>query len=940
MRNGLSKAGFIDIASSQSSWAGHQHQRYSALTRLSRHRLASGISQALLLLAAFTPAHAQSTASIEGQVIDQRGALVARAQITVRNRVMVTERVTVTDGARRYQLAALSVGDYQGKRSGEISLRVMNDEKPQDLAQQNVPNVLMFNWKQLQRWGLSVQKLPPGSVIRFKEPAFWALDQWHILAITAAFIIEALAIVGLLSMRARHRQAETRGERLALLAEAEHRRLEEVALSVPGVVWEVRIDPASNARKATFVSEHVEKILGYTVNEWLSTPDFCLEILHNEDRDRVIRECDDMVASKQRGAVQFRWVAKDGHVLWVEAHIALIKDQSGNVTGMRGVTMDITDQRNAEEAKQQTEERNRAILQAIPDLMFLQTNDGTYLDYYTKDRADLLIAPETFIGKNMRDVLPAKLAENLSLCFRRVEETGAPQVHEYELKIGDSDRWFEARLVRCGNDKILSVVRDVTERKQAERALRQSEERFRTMADTAPVMIWISGVDKLCTYFNRQWLEFTGRTLEQDLGDGWTESVHPDDRARCLEVYTTSFDDRKRFAMEYRMRHADGEYRWILDCGTPRFSSEGEFLGYIGSGVDITERKELEEERRKTLEELNQLKNQLEAENIYLQQELEVDQSLGEIVGQSDAIKYVRFKINQVAPTDSTVLIMGETGTGKELVSRAIHRASTRGNRTLIKVNCAALSASLIESELFGHEKGAFTGAGARKIGRFELADGGTIFLDEIGELPLELQVKLLRVLQEGELERLGGTKTIKIDVRIIAATNRNLKLEVEKGTFRQDLWYRLNVFPITVLPLRQRKEDIPVLVDHFVNSLAKRFGKTITSVSASTMRHLQGHSWPGNVRELANVIERAVIHTRGSVLHLADSFEQTREDVTSSAMTLEEMERDYILRTLENTGWRIEGPHGAAKILGLNPSTLRTRMAKLQIQRHRTSAA
>jgi PAS domain S-box-containing protein len=827
-----------------------------------------------------------------------------------------------------------------GKRTGEMSLRVMNGEKPQDLRPQTAPNVLMFDWRQLQRWGVSEQRVPPGSVIRFKEPTFWQLYQWYIVGIVAAFIIESLLIVWLVSMRSKRRQAETKGERLALLAEAEHRRLEEVVLTVPGVVWEVRIDPASNAHKTTFVSEHVENILGYTVEEWLSIPDFCLKIVHDEDRERVIRECEDIVASKEGGSLQFRWVAKDGHVLWVEGHLALMKDESGKITGMRGVTMDITHQRSAEEAKQQSEERNRAILEAIPDLMFLQTSDGTYLDFYASDSADLLVAPEDFLGKNMWDVLPAKLAEDLSLCFKRVEETGAPQVHEYALKIGDADRWFEARVVGCGHDKILSVVRDVTERKQSEEALRQSEERFRTMADTAPVMIWISGDDRLCTYFNQQWLDFTGRTMQQELGNGWAEGVHPDDRARCREIYTTSFNDRKRFAMEYRIRHADGEYRWVLDCGTPRFSSEGEFLGYIGSGVDITERKELEEERRKALEELNQLKNQLEAENIYLQQELEVDQSLGEIVGQSDALKYVRFKINQVAPTDSTVLIMGETGTGKELVARAIHRASTRGNRTLIKVNCAVLSASLIESELFGHEKGAFTGAVARKIGRFELADGGTIFLDEIGELPLELQVKLLRVFQEGEFERLGGTKTIKIDVRIIAATNRNLKLEVEKGTFRQDLWYRLNVFPITVPPLRQRKEDIPALVDHFVGLLAKRFGKRITSVSTDTMRHLQGHSWPGNVRELANVIERAVIHTRGSVLHLADSFEQSREDVPSSTMSLEEMEREYILRTLESTGWRIEGPYGAAKILGLNPSTLRTRMAKLHIQRRRTSVA
>src|SRR5258705_1835129 len=381
------------------------------------------------------------------------------------------------------------------------------------------------------------------------------------------------------------------------------------------------------------------------------------------------------------------------------------------------------------------------------------------------------------------------------------------------------------------------------------------------MEDNAPVMIWISGADKLATYVNKQFLDFTGRSLEEEIANGWTEGIHPDDYIRCLDTYTTRFDSRKRFEMEYRLRRADGEYRWVFANGTPRFASDGEFLGYIGSCIDITERKESEVALTKAHEELSQLKNQLEAENVYLQAELQLDQASGEIVGQSDAIKHVHFKISQVAATDLTVLIMGETGTGKELVARAIHGASKRKDRPLIKVNCAALSPSLIESELFGHDKGAFTGAGARKPGRFELADGGSIFLDEIGELPLELQVKLLRVIQEGELERVGGTKTIKIDVRIIAATNRHLKQEVDKGTFREDLWYRLNVFPSTAPPLRQRKEDIPLLVDHFVPQSGKKFGKTLTSIPAGTMQSLQSHLWHENVRKLPKVIERSVIH-------------------------------------------------------------------------------
>jgi transcriptional regulator with GAF, ATPase, and Fis domain len=351
--------------------------------------------------------------------------------------------------------------------------------------------------------------------------------------------------------------------------------------------------------------------------------------------------------------------------------------------------------------------------------------------------------------------------------------------------------------------------------------------------------------------------------------------------------------------------------------------------------MDITERKRAEEALRGALAEVERLREQLHQENVYLQEEIKLAHNFDEIVGRSDAIKYALFKIEQVAPTDATVLILGETGTGKELVARAIHSASPRKDRPLVKVNCAALSATLIESELFGHDKGAFTGASTRKVGRFELADGATIFLDEIGELPLELQGKLLRVIQEGEFERLGNSKTIKADVRIIAATNRNLQTEVREGRFREDLWYRLNVFPITVPPLRQRAEDIPLLVEHFVKGLSKKLGREITSVSPATMKALRDHSWPGNIRELANVVERAVINARGTVLSVSDRFEiRPAEESRANSKSLEEVERDYILSTLDKTGWRIEGPGGAAKILGLNPSTLRTRMAKLGINK------
>jgi formate hydrogenlyase transcriptional activator len=352
---------------------------------------------------------------------------------------------------------------------------------------------------------------------------------------------------------------------------------------------------------------------------------------------------------------------------------------------------------------------------------------------------------------------------------------------------------------------------------------------------------------------------------------------------------------------------------------------------------EIAERKKVEGALLDTYAEIKRLKDQLEAENIYLEQEVARQYNFGEIIGQSNILARVFTQVEQVAPMNATVLLLGETGTGKGVVARAIHSSSTRKSRPLITVNCTTLPAALVESELFGRERGAFTGSDARQIGRFELADGGTIFLDEIGELPLELQCKLLRVIQDGEFERLGSPRTLKTDVRIIAATNRNLGEEVKNGRFREDLFYRLNVFPITMPPLRQRKDDIPLLVNHFVSKFNKKIGKKIETVSKDTLSALQEYHWPGNVRELESVIERAVIISQGSALQVLDrfdSFRKTEEPGGQEIKALVELEHDHILQVLQKTGWRIEGKNGAAVLLGLNASTLRARMRKYGIVR------
>ncbi|HEY8187143.1 MAG TPA: sigma 54-interacting transcriptional regulator [Pyrinomonadaceae bacterium] len=960
-----------------------------------------------------------------------------------------------------------------GKRLGAIGLRVLAGERPEEIPQETAPTVITVDWRELQRWGISEQRLPPGTVVKFRQPSFWELYKWSAIGLVAAVIIEALLIAWLLFLRARRRQAEEENLRLAVVAEAEHRRLNEIVSNVPGIVWETIIDPETNQRKTTFISDYVEKTLGYTTEEWLAQPPgFGLRIMPDEhDREIAERETKAVIESGRQGFFPCQWTTKEGRKVWVESYLTPIFNANGTVVGLRGVTLDVDSRKKAEENVRQAQERSRAILRAIPDIMFLQTPEGVFLDYHARNPKDLFVSPEEFLGKNMRDVLPPELAADLAACFQRALETDEPQIMEYKLTLDHVDRWFEARIVRSG-EAILTVVRDITERVCAEAALRkrkedlieaqrvakvgswewdpatdtvtwseelyrmmgrdpslpppnyeshaalytpatwellkaavdqalrhgtpyelelqairadgtllwtnargdvlkdetgrvvklhgtlqditdrvqaqqavqESEARFRNMADTAPVMIWVAGTDKLCSYVNHGFLDFTGNRLEEELGNGWTKGIHPDDSERRLETYLYAFDRREPFRMEYRLRRADGSFHWVFDSATPRFSASGEFLGYIGSCVDIDDRKKSEEDLVSALrelvvahEEVSRLKNQLHEENIYLKEEINLGQHFGEIVGQSDALKYVLFKIEQVAPTEATVLITGETGTGKELVARAIHKASSRRDRPLVKVNCGALSASLIESELFGHEKGAFTGASARKIGRFELADGATIFLDEIGELPSELQVKLLRVIQEGELERLGSSSTLKVDVRIIAATNRNLDHDVKEGRFREDLWYRLNVFPITVPPLRQRREDTPLLIEHFIRLFNKKFGKTITSISPTTLKSLRDYSWPGNVRELANVLERATINSHGSVLKIGEDLEGSAEQLSSPTKTLEEMERDYIIRILEDRSWRIEGRKGAARLLGLNPSTLRTRMARLGIQKPKT---
>ncbi|MGD0274800.1 MAG: sigma 54-interacting transcriptional regulator [Syntrophales bacterium] len=500
--------------------------------------------------------------------------------------------------------------------------------------------------------------------------------------------------------------------------------------------------------------------------------------------------------------------------------------------------------------------------------------------------------------------------------------------------INSNQTWPEEYIPRL---RLLGeIFVNAIERSRGERALRESEERLNLAASAADAGLWTMSMDTGLIWATQKLRELFQIALEEELSfDRFLAAVHPDDRKRVRELVQQTLERQEAFNIEYRIMWPDGIIRWILTSGSPGSKVSGLPERLMGVSIDITERKRIEAELQERLEENQKLKLQLENENVYLREQVKSEGGFETIVGDSDELNYVLFRAKQVAPTDATVLILGETGTGKGMLATALHEMSTRKDRPMITINCAALPANLIESELFGREKGAFTGAHAKQVGRFEIAHGGTIFLDEIGEMPLELQAKLLRVLQEGEFERLGSPRTIKVDVRVIASTSRDLKDEVHNERFREDLYYRLNVFPVTVPPLRMRASDIPQLVNFFVDKYARKYGRQFETIPKNMIKTLQGYHWPGNVRELQHVIERAVITSPGPVLSLADLFKDEGIDKKEKPLKeLEEMEREHILKVLQKTRWKINGEGGAASILKLHPSTLRFRIKKLGIKR------
>jgi PAS domain S-box-containing protein len=496
-----------------------------------------------------------------------------------------------------------------------------------------------------------------------------------------------------------------------------------------------------------------------------------------------------------------------------------------------------------------------------------------------------------------------------------------------------------------GNPEYVGAVTDITAAKQAEKKLRDSEAYLaeaQRLSHTGS-FAWDPASTKT-TYMSEECHRILGLDPRGEMLSLETalQHIHPDDRRKIAEKIESAVHERTKFELDYRYCPPGGEFRDIHQVGHPVLSPSGDLVEYVGTLIDVTERKRAEQALQKAFEEIKGLRDQLYRENLALKEEIDRTSMFEEIVGISPALRAVLSRVARVAPTDSTVLITGETGTGKELIARAVHKRSQRSSRAFVSINCAAIPRDLIASELFGHEKGAFTGATQRRLGRFELADGGTIFLDEIGELPVETQIALLRVLQEREFERVGGTGTIRTNVRVIAATNRDLQAAVAGSTFRNDLFYRLNVFPIDVPPLRQRQEDIPVLVEYFIDRFARKAGKSIRGINKKSLELLQSYPWPGNIRELQNVIERSVIVCDTENFSVDESWLSRPTRATASkgpfelSQKLASQEKDLIEAALRESEGRVSGPSGAAAKLGIPGSTLYSKIESLRIDKNR----
>jgi formate hydrogenlyase transcriptional activator len=689
-------------------------------------------------------------------------------------------------------------------------------------------------------------------------------------------------------------------------------------------------------------SEEVYRLLGFDPHGGLPRFETFFQRIHPDDQAKFREMTQTAWRDKAGAEVDYRIVHPGGEIRDIHGVGHPVLSPSGDLVEVVGTVMDVTERKRAEE-KLRMSEAHLAEAQRL-------SHTGSWV-WRVPGRDALHLSEEWYriYGFDPEDGMP-----NWERRLQRVHpEDRAKWEEAIDRAIRErSDYELEYRIILPGGTvKYIDVVghpvlnasgdlvqfvgssTDITERKQAEEKVRQSERELRQILDFTPQLVAVLGPDRSRLYANQVWLDYLGLALEEWQGSGPPRFFHPDDWERITREAQSKFLGGSPFETEARLLRKDAMYRWFLLRYKPLRDEQGRLMRWYLAGTDIEERKQAEQ--------------RLQNENVALREEIARVSMFEEIVGTSPPLQTVLSRISKVAPTDSSVLITGETGTGKELVARAIHRRSRRSSRAFVSVNCAVIPRELIASELFGHEKGSFTGATQRRLGRFELAEGGTIFLDEVGELPAETQIALLRVLQEHEFERVGGTGSIRTNVRLIAATNRNLEAAIAAGTFRSDLFYRLNVFPIEMPALRERREDIPLLVEYFIDRFARKAGKSFQAVNKKSLDLLQSYAWPGNIRELQNVIERSVIVCETENFSVdaswlsrrpAAAIEPNRE--LGLFRRLPYQEKAVIEAALSESGGRVSGPSGAAAKLGIHRSTLESKITSLKINKYRFKTA
>jgi formate hydrogenlyase transcriptional activator len=671
------------------------------------------------------------------------------------------------------------------------------------------------------------------------------------------------------------------------------------------------------------------------------TLEWIMQRIHPDDRDRVQQTLDRASGAGADFDLENRLLMADGSVKYVHVLGRALKTSAENLEFVGAVT-DVTA---AKQAEEELRHREAELLEAQR-----LSHTGSWKHDIASGR--VIVSPEVY---RIFGVRPDEVQSNTDFWLNRNHPEDAKRIQELfeKSEIQKTDYEAHYRIVLPDgpvkhlhaighpivNEKgdlveFVGTVMDVTAAKQAEEKIRQSESELRQILELVPQHNYVLGPDpdRTLLYANQAALDYLGLTFEEWRTYDRRRLCHPDDWERVMSEAQDKFSSGLPHETELRFLRNDGKYRWFLFRWNPIRDDQGRLTRWYVAGTDIEERKQTEQ--------------RLQNENVALREEIDKASMFEQIVGTSAPLQMVLARISKVAPTDSSVLITGETGTGKELVARAIHRRSRRSSRAFVSVNCAAIPRDLIASELFGHEKGAFTGATQRRLGRFELAEGGTIFLDEVGELPAETQIALLRVLQEHEFERVGGAGSMRTNVRVIAATNRDLEAGIAAGVFRSDLFYRLNVFPIEVPPLRERRQDIPVLVEYFIDRYARKAGKSFQTVNKKSLDLLQSYSWPGNIRELQNVIERSVIVCETETFSVDESWLSRRPSATEPKMQfdfsekLASQEKEMIEAALRETKGRVFGPSGAAAKLGMPGTTLDSKIKSLKISKNRFKTA